>query len=202
MLADLRNMFGFADGIAHPAVEGTGIPGTNPVPSASQGRRVRPGIRGRVPQHLPDTGAPEIWPQRHVRSLPQVEHSHNRFPPVPAPPRQGPPRGGVAGPARFVGRWRQRLPLALTPEKDDPELGADPKRNNAFMFGDDPRGLKSPIGAHVRRMNPRDSAVIGEVRLHRMIRRRTNYGQRVFLPRYWRTTAPIAASYSPCWGAP
>jgi deferrochelatase/peroxidase EfeB len=28
--ADLRNMFGFADGIAHPAVEGTGIPGTNP----------------------------------------------------------------------------------------------------------------------------------------------------------------------------
>ena len=28
--ADLRNMFGFADGIAHPAVEGSGIPGTNP----------------------------------------------------------------------------------------------------------------------------------------------------------------------------
>jgi deferrochelatase/peroxidase EfeB len=27
---DLRNMFGFADGIAHPAVEGSGIPGTNP----------------------------------------------------------------------------------------------------------------------------------------------------------------------------
>ena len=28
--ADLRNMFGFADGIGHPAVEGSGIPGTNP----------------------------------------------------------------------------------------------------------------------------------------------------------------------------
>ena len=56
-------------------------------------------------------------------------------------------------------------------------LGADPKRNNnAFMFGDDPRGLKSPVGSHVRRMNPRDSVVIGEARLHRMIRRGTNYG--------------------------
>lgn len=28
--ADLRNMFGFADGISEPAIEGTGIPGTNP----------------------------------------------------------------------------------------------------------------------------------------------------------------------------
>ena len=98
--------------------------------------------------------------------------------------------------AKIVGRWPSGAPLALAPDKDDPELGADPKRNNAFMFGDDPRGLKSPIGAHVRRMNPRDSVVIGEVRLHRMIRRGTNYGQRC-PPESWRTMAPIAASYSP-----
>jgi deferrochelatase/peroxidase EfeB len=44
------------------------------------------------------------------------------------------------------------------------------------MYGDDERGLKCPFGAHARRMNPRDSAVTGVVRLHRMIRRGTSYG--------------------------
>jgi deferrochelatase/peroxidase EfeB len=44
------------------------------------------------------------------------------------------------------------------------------------MYGDDPRGLKCPFGAHARRMNPRDAAIVGEVRLHRMIRRGTTYG--------------------------
>jgi Dyp-type peroxidase family len=78
--------------------------------------------------------------------------------------------------AKIVGRWPSGAPLALAPDKDDPGLGADPKRNNAFMFGDDPRGLKSPFGSHVRRMNPRDSIIIGVPRLHRMIRRGTNYG--------------------------
>jgi len=43
------------------------------------------------------------------------------------------------------------------------------------MFGDDPCGLKSPFGSHIRRMNPRDSTVIGEVCLHSMIGRGTNY---------------------------
>jgi deferrochelatase/peroxidase EfeB len=66
--------------------------------------------------------------------------------------------------------------LALAPERDDPELGDDPHRNNAFVYGDDPRGLKCPFGAHARRMNPRDSTIVGEARLHRMIRRGTSYG--------------------------
>ena len=57
---------------------------------------------------------------------------------------------------------------------DDPELGADPKRNNAYLYAkDDARGLKCPLGAHARRMNPRDSQILGEARLHRMIRRGT-----------------------------
>jgi Dyp-type peroxidase family len=78
--------------------------------------------------------------------------------------------------AKFVGRWPSGAPLVLAPERDDPELGADPRRNNAFLYADDPRGLKCPLGAHARRTNPRDSAIIGEVRLHRMIRRGASYG--------------------------
>jgi deferrochelatase/peroxidase EfeB len=36
--------------------------------------------------------------------------------------------------AKIVGRWRSGCPLALSPERDDPELGADPKRNNDFLY--------------------------------------------------------------------
>ena len=81
--------------------------------------------------------------------------------------------------AKMVGRWQSGAPLALSPERDDPELGSDPRRNNDFLYGDDPRGFKCPAGAHARRANPRD-ALDGEgsvdVRLHRMIRRGTSYG--------------------------
>ena len=81
--------------------------------------------------------------------------------------------------AKMVGRWQSGAPLALSPEQDDPELGADRRRNNDFLYADDLRGFKCPAGAHARRANPRD-ALDHEgsvnVRLHRMIRRGTSYG--------------------------
>ncbi|MGI0050250.1 MAG: Dyp-type peroxidase, partial [Nitrososphaeraceae archaeon] len=66
----------------------------------------------------------------------------------------------------------------LCPERDDHELGADPQRNNNFLFQDkDPKGFYTPLGSHIRRMNPRDTlGDITKVNLHRMIRRGTTYG--------------------------
>src|SRR5205814_4979968 len=79
--------------------------------------------------------------------------------------------------AKMVGRWRSGAPLALCPVHDDPEVGADPRQNNAFLFKqDDSIGYKTPCGSHIRRMNPRDADVAGVVRIHRMIRRGTSYG--------------------------
>jgi deferrochelatase/peroxidase EfeB len=77
----------------------------------------------------------------------------------------------------MMGRWRSGAPLALCPLHDDPERGADPRRNNAFLFReDDAIGYHTPCGSHIRRMNPRDAEVAGVVRIHRMIRRGTSYG--------------------------
>jgi Dyp-type peroxidase family len=81
--------------------------------------------------------------------------------------------------AKMVGRWRSGAPLALSAEHDDSELGADPKRNNDFLYyDDDPNGFKCPPGSHIRRMNPRDAfkheAV--QVNRHRLIRRGMSYG--------------------------
>ena len=80
--------------------------------------------------------------------------------------------------AKLIGRWRSGAPLALAPEHDDPQLGADPRRNGDFTYADDPRGLKVPLGAHLRRMNPRDTnmALLTDVNIHRIIRRGTTYG--------------------------
>ena len=81
--------------------------------------------------------------------------------------------------AKMVGRWQSGAPLALSPDQDDANLGSDPRRNNDFLFADDPRGFKCPVGAHLRRANPRDALDQDgsvDVRLHRMIRRGTSYG--------------------------
>jgi Dyp-type peroxidase family len=78
--------------------------------------------------------------------------------------------------AKLMGRWRSGAPLALAPEKDDPELGADPNRNNAFNYKDtDPKGYAVPLGAHIRRMNLRDTGA--HMNRRRMIRRGTTYGR-------------------------
>jgi deferrochelatase/peroxidase EfeB len=57
--------------------------------------------------------------------------------------------------AKLMGRWRSGAPLVLAPTKDDPQLAADPQRNN-------------------RRMNPRDTAV--NMNRRRIIRRGGTYG--------------------------
>jgi Dyp-type peroxidase family len=82
--------------------------------------------------------------------------------------------------AKLVGRWRSGAPLTLSPERDDDRLATA----NDFGYHElDARGLRCPIGAHVRRANPRDSLQPGpgtessrEVnRRHRLLRRGRNY---------------------------
>ncbi len=83
--------------------------------------------------------------------------------------------------AKFVGRWRDGTPLALSPDAMDASIVADGQRCNNFTYGDDPHGLKCPIGAHIRRVNPRDSlGFAGRLATRRrLIRRGPPYGSYV-----------------------
>jgi Dyp-type peroxidase family len=83
--------------------------------------------------------------------------------------------------AKMVGRWPSGAPLVKAPDRDDPRLGAD----NAFGYHHtDPLGLACPLGAHVRRVNPRDSldprpgtdASLRANNRHRLLRRGRSYG--------------------------
>lgn len=51
--------------------------------------------------------------------------------------------------ARLVGRWKSGAPLRITPLVDDPELAADPMRNNKFKFNPDSQEI-CPFAAHIR----------------------------------------------------
>lgn len=80
--------------------------------------------------------------------------------------------------AKIVGRWRSGCPLALSSEQDDREIASDPKRVNNFDYADDPEGLKCPLGAHIRRVNPRASKITSaaDVNRKRLLRRGLEYG--------------------------
>jgi len=172
---DEREPFGFKDGIGQPAIEGTGIPGTNSreVPLKAGefilGYEDETGSTARVPQPevLGRNGTYAVFRKLHTRVADFRQYMRDR-----AADRAE--EELLA--AKIVGRWPSGAPLSLAPDKDDPELGTDPTRNNDFQYGDDPQGLKCPLGSHARRMNPRDAVITGEARLHRMIRRGTNYG--------------------------
>ncbi len=77
--------------------------------------------------------------------------------------------------AKLMGRWRDGTPLVLSPERCDPEIAEDPQRTNDFNYAEmDPYGYACPLGAHIRRMNPRDTAA--NVQRRKMIRRGGTYG--------------------------
>jgi Dyp-type peroxidase family len=80
--------------------------------------------------------------------------------------------------AKFVGRWRDGTPIELSPDHPDPAIVKDPERNVNFMFGNDASGTRCPIGAHVRRTNPRDAFGFGGKLVHRrrISRRGLPYG--------------------------
>jgi deferrochelatase/peroxidase EfeB len=59
--------------------------------------------------------------------------------------------------AKFIGRWSDGTPLEVSPDGPDAKIAGDPKYNTNFTYGDDAEGTRCPIGAHVRRVHPRDA---------------------------------------------
>jgi deferrochelatase/peroxidase EfeB len=89
--------------------------------------------------------------------------------------------------AKLCGRWRNGVPLALSPETDSPPDGIPPEQLNNFEYvnadgSGDPKGLRCPVGAHIRRINPRGQPITGQGQpggsndTHRLIRRGIPYG--------------------------
>jgi deferrochelatase/peroxidase EfeB len=89
--------------------------------------------------------------------------------------------------AKMCGRWRNGVPLMLSPDTDTPPGGIAPEQLNDYDYVNadgtgDPKGIRCPVGAHMRRINPRGQPVTGQGRpggsnnTHRLIRRGMPYG--------------------------
>ncbi|GAA4878757.1 Dyp-type peroxidase [Actinomycetospora straminea] len=109
----------------------------------------------------------------------------------------------VAFASMLVGRWPTGAPLMRSPDHDDPTLAGDEFANNHFLFDDDTRrsrlapipgyggddhrlaaadvfGRLCPHAAHIRKVNPRDSATDfgapADTLMRLMLRRGIPYG--------------------------
>jgi Dyp-type peroxidase family len=197
-----REQFGFRDGLSQPTMDG--------LPRAAEGGEVvRAGefVLGYLNEYGLLTERPLLPPQRDpdrilpadpagsgaadlgrngsylvVRQLRQDVRAFWDFVDQAATGPDGTPDPAAREllAAKLVGRWRSGAPLTLSPERDDDRQVTA----NDFGYQElDARGLRCPIGAHIRRTNPRDSLEpqpgtesSREVnRRHRLLRRGRNY---------------------------
>ena len=166
--------FGYRDRLSEVAIEGTGVE-----PTPGSGRSIKP---GEFFLGYPDeTGLVPAPPQPEILSRNGSYLAYFRMQEHVGRFREFLRENGKTAEeqelvaAKLMGRWRSGAPLVLAPDKDDPALGADLQRNNDYDYGKmDPYGYACPLGAHVRRMNPRDTAHHMERR--KMIRRGGTYG--------------------------
>jgi len=81
--------------------------------------------------------------------------------------------------AQMMGRWPDGTSLVKAAEW--PTDATDDRSINDFRYREeDSRGTRCPLGAHARRINPRDTNGRDEARRHRLWRRSITYGD--FLP--------------------
>jgi Dyp-type peroxidase family len=166
--------FGYRDRLSQPVVEGSGDE-----PTPGSGAPLKPGefILGYPDEAGTAAGLPQPAElvrngtymayrrlEEHVGKFRDFLREHGKT-----------PEGEELLAAKLMGRWRSGAPLVQNPDKDDPVMGADPQRNNAFNYkNEDPLGYAVPLGSHIRRMNPRDTAA--NMNRRRMIRRGGTYG--------------------------
>jgi Dyp-type peroxidase family len=166
--------FGYRDRISQPVIEGSG---DEPTPGSGAPLKAGEFILGYPDESGPGPKLPQPAVlsrngsfmayrrlQEHVGTFRDFLRQHG-----------GTADGQEFLAAKLMGRWRSGAPLVLAPDRDDPELGADPQRNNDFNYKtQDPQGYAVPLGTHIRRMNPRDTAA--NMNRRRMIRRGATYG--------------------------
>lgn len=184
--------FGYADPISQPPIEGADAPmypGDGVLQEDGSWRALKPGefLLGYEDEVGPEgTQAPEPFELRRngtylvFRKLYQDVAAFRRHLSTAAKSLYGSDdhyhQELVA--AKIMGRWRSGCPLDLSPDKDDAAIAADPQRRNNFTYEGDAQGLRCPLGAHLRRSNPRATPLTRAtaVRRHRLIRRGVEYG--------------------------
>jgi Dyp-type peroxidase family len=187
--------FGFRDGVSQPIVDGLSKTGP-PEVTVKAGEFVlgyeneyglytdRPLVDdpgGYLPRDPQGSGQGDLGRNGSylvVRQLRQDVPAFWRFVDKAA---DGDPAARLRLAAKMVGRWPSGAPLVLAPDADVPAIA---EANDFAYHEHDRRGTRCPVGAHIRRTNPRDSldpapgtSRSWEInRRHRLLRRGREYG--------------------------
>jgi len=192
MFSRQREHFGFADGFSQPAIEGVTDPDRVPGQGVPQANGWRPLALGEFilghedeesrtdPKHrLPSAPADPlgrnstymVWRKvrQDVALFRRTVFEASRFYAA---------RDNDKLMAKIVGRWQNGAPLVNAPSAPPPEFDPKAPGANDFRYAVDPTGSRCPIGAHIRRSNPRDALGFdGKLTFrHRIIRRGMPYG--------------------------
>jgi Dyp-type peroxidase family len=186
-----REHFGFRDGIAQPRLAAASADGDRRgvLRSAGDANTVRPGefLFGYANEYgrAPDGAPPRLRDNGSFLVFRQIEQDVCGFWQFVRDRARRLKLDPVALAAKMVGRWPNGAPLAWVPREET----AGFEQFDAFGYADlDPAGHACPMGAHVRRVNPRDALVPGReqsiaiTKTHRLIRRGRSYGEPVHEP--------------------
>jgi Dyp-type peroxidase family len=177
--------FGYRDGLAQPAIDG-GLPPLLPdvLPKAPSGEFLLGYPSQYTDFSYPVPQPPELGTNGSFVAFRILEQDCRAFEQFldKASQDTGLDRELIA--AKLCGRWRNGVPLSLSP--DSPDATIPQEKYNSFDYVptdrvpdafNDRKGYRCPVGAHIRRMNPRNSTVAGNSGLkRRIIRRGLPYG--------------------------
>lgn len=169
--------FGYRDGIAHPRISGQCEPHEHDFqPSASPGEfLLGAGYKSIFGGSSLGRLAPDLAANGTFGVLRMLEQHVDEFDKAvnDEATRLSMDRDQLK--AKLLGRWEGGEPLSLFPDVADPRTV-----RNDFDFApswehpaalDDHEGMRCPVGAHIRRVNPRTARVAGQRHSRRLIRR-------------------------------
>lgn len=180
-LPDNTAHFGYVDGLSQPTIEGVPLAG---LPDSLPRAPVGEFLLGYPSQHAgfsyPVPMPPELGANGGFAAFRVLEQDVDGFAEFlkAQASRTGLSEELIA--AKLCGRWRNGIPLVLSPDTATPDPPISPEARNDFdyvgKYGDE-RGYRCPVGSHVRRMYPRGQRVAGDGgHLHRIVRRGIPYG--------------------------
>lgn len=175
VLEGLREPFGFRDGIAQPQPDLTPLGG----PPPPNGKRVALGefVLGYDDEGGGKPGEPaEIGHNGTFMVVRKLEQDVDGFAKYLRKHSGGDPEREERLAAKLLGRRRDGTPLVHVPGPSPPAEG-EPANN--FGYAHDEHGRQCPLGAHIRRANPRDGLDPEGIfsKRHRILRRGVPYAE-------------------------
>lgn len=184
-----KEHFGFRDGIGQPHV--AGMPPRDPNVTPADENTIAPGevllgypnSYGEMPEGPTDAHGLGFGRNGTFLVFRQLRQDVKQFWDYVAACSDSQADAAIKLAAKMVGRWPDGTPLVVSPDHPKPEA----RTHDQFLYASDrehpdPHGMRCPIGAHIRRTNPRDSLgddsaqALELANQHRIIRRSRAYG--------------------------